>query len=150
MIRTLITHHQRLNALGVLVATPGGRKLRLISRLMRQNVSGEQIIGLLKRLLRLVPGEIVLVWDNHPIHRRRMVQAFIAQHKRLHVFHFPAYAPELNPAEGLWVQAKEYTAGKAPLHIRALYRLVYTALKRTAKSQRRLRACIKGTRLPWL
>ncbi len=44
--------------------------------------------------------------------------------KGLHVFHFPAYAPVLNPAEGLRVQVKEYTAGKAPMHIRALYRLV--------------------------
>jgi transposase len=48
-------------------------------------------------------GNIVLVWDNSNIHRSAAMKSFIADHPDwLRVFHLPAYAPELNPAEGIW------------------------------------------------
>lgn len=116
VVRTLISHHKRVNAIGALLITPGGRRIRLVSQLHRKNVTGKQIVVFLTKLLRSVAGQIVLVWDNHPIHLRNIVKQFIANHDRLHVFAFPAYAPELNPAEGIWTQAKEFTAGTAPHH----------------------------------
>lgn len=150
ILRTQISHHQRVNALGALLATPGGRRLRMLSRLRCSTLNGQHILEFLKKLLRTVPGQIVLVWDNHPIHTRRLVKAFLARQPRLHVFHFPPYAPELNPVEGIWTQAKELTAGSAPHHIRELHRRVYSALKHTANSQRRLQACFRIAKAPWL
>ena len=150
VVRTHITHHQRVNALGALLVTPGGRRLRLLSRLRRQTINGQVIRAFLVRLLRTVAGPIVLVWDNHPIHTRRLVKDFIASHPRLHVFALPSYAPELNPVEGLWTQAKDATASGAPRHIQALHRKVYTVLQHLANSQRRLRACFQIAKLPWL
>lgn len=35
---------------------------------------------------------VALVWDRHPIHKRKMVQEFLASHKRLHMFCFPVAA----------------------------------------------------------
>ena len=148
VIRSQISHHKRVNAIGALLVTPGGRCLRLFSQLLRKNVDGKHVLAFLKKLLRAIKGPIVWVWDNHPIHGRKLVKAFIAQHPRLHVYHFPSYAPELNPAEGVWAQAKEYTAGSAPHHIRELHRNVYAAVKRTANSPRRLRACFRIAKLP--
>ena len=49
---------------------------------------------------------IVLVWDNHPTQRRKLVQHFLARHPRLHVFPLPSYAPKLNPAEYLCTQRR--------------------------------------------
>lgn len=121
----------------------------MLSQLRCSTLSGKIMLVFLAKLLRTIPGPIVLVWDNHPIHRRRLVTAFIEAHPRLHAFHFPTYAPELNPVEGLWTQSKEATAGRAPHHIRELHRSVYTILKRTANSQRRLRACFRIAKLPW-
>jgi putative transposase len=149
VIRTQISHHKRVNAIGALLVTPGGRRLGLFSRLRCGTINGQKILAFLKQLLRRVRGEIVLVWDNHPIHTRRLVKAFIAGQPRLHVFHFPSYAPELNPVEGLWTQAKEATAGTAPHHIQEVHRKVYKDLKRTANSQRLLRACFSIAKLPW-
>jgi hypothetical protein len=56
----------------------------------------------------------VLVWDRHPIHKRKSVQNFIQPQKYLVVFEFPVAAPELNPAEFVWTQTVEYVAGTAP------------------------------------
>lgn len=150
VIRTQISHHKRVNAMGALLVTPGRRRLRMLSQLRCSTFNGKTILGFLKKLLRTVPGPIVLVWDNHPIHTRRLVKAFMARYPRLHVFHLPAYAPELNPVEGIWTQAKESTAGSAPHHIQELHRKVYRVLKHTANSQRRLRACFGIAKLPWL
>ena len=148
VIRTQISHHQRINALGALLVTPGGRCLRLFSRLQRKNINGKHVLAFLKKLLRTLKGQIVLVWDNHPIHVRKLVKAFIAQQPRLHVFYFPSYAPELNPVEGVWTQAKEFTAGSAPHDVQELHRNVYAAIKRTADSPQRLRACFRISKLP--
>jgi transposase len=150
VIRTQISHHQRVNALGALLVTPGGRRCRMLSWLRRSTLNGKHMRVFLQELLGRVSGEIVLVWDNHPIHIRRLVKAFVASQPRLHVFHFPSYAPELNPVEGLWTQAKEKTAGSAPHHIQELHRKVYHVLKRTANSPRRLQACFHIAKLPWL
>jgi transposase len=149
VIRTQISHHKRVNALGAVLVTPQGRRMRLFTQLRCSTVNGRTILAFLKQLLRRVPGEIVLIWDNHPIHRRRLVQDLIAGQSRLHVFQLPSYAPELNPVEGLWTQAKEATAGSAPHHIQELHRQVYQVIKRIANSQRLLWACFRIARLPW-
>ncbi|MBX7215313.1 MAG: IS630 family transposase [Thermoflexales bacterium] len=148
VIRTQISHHQRVNALGALLVTPNGRRLRLFSRLQRKNINGQHVVVFLKQLLRTIKGPIVWLWDNHRIHIRQLVKTFIAAHPRLHVFYLPSYAPELNPVEGLWTQAKEATAGSAPYHVQELHRNVYAALKHIANSPRRLRACFCISQLP--
>ena len=62
------------------------------------------MVRFLKHLLRHLPGKLLVVWDGSPIHRAQVVRDFLARGaaKRLHLEQLPAYAPELNPAEGLW------------------------------------------------
>jgi len=107
------------------------------------------VIAFLQQILDRVSGSIVLVWDRHPIHKRKMVQDFLAKHKRLHMFYFPVAAPELNPAEFVWTQATEYTAGTAPHNSKELQTNVFNAIAPTRGSQKRLQACILGTHLKW-
>lgn len=135
--------------MGALLVTPSRRRLRLLCQLRCRSLNGKSILAFLKQLLRRVAGPIVLVWDNHPIHTRRLVKAFIASQPRLHVYPFPSYAPELNPVEGIWTQAKEATAGSAPHHIRELHPKIHRILKRIANSKRRLRASFGIAKLPW-
>lgn len=108
------------------------------------------MIAFLQQILRRVPGPIVLVWDRHPIHKRKTVQNFLGNHKRLHMFYFPVAAPELNPAEFIWTQAAEYTAGTAPPNRQELQTNIFNAIARTRTSQKRLLACLLGTRLDWI
>jgi transposase len=147
-VRTQLQHNTRLNVIGAVVVSPHGRRRRLYTQMQAQSVKGEQIVAFLQHLLARVRGPLVLVWDNHPTHRRKHVQAFLAQHPRLHVFHFPPYAPELNPAEFVWTQTHEYLAGAAPVDLAELRVLLRAGLHRTRRSQARLRACLAASALP--
>jgi len=149
VIRTSIDHHDRLNILGALLVSPKGKKIRLTIKSYWYSLTSEEVIAFLKQLLRLVRGFIVLVWDRHPIHKRTAVQEFIQAHKRLVMFEFPVAAPELNPAEFIWTQTKEHIAGTAPHNKYELQSNVYRAIARTRISQKRLFACLRGSRLAW-
>lgn len=119
------------------------------TRLHHLNITGQQVVAFLNRLLRRVRGPIVLVWDNHPIHRRKLVQQFIAAHPRLHVFNFPPYAPELNPAEGIWTQTTVYIAGSAPHNVTELQANLRAGLRHSRRSASRLWACVHMSDLSW-
>jgi hypothetical protein len=71
-----------------------------------RNITGAEVITFLRYLLRHLRGSVVLLWDGGKIHRHRDVQAFLQQYPRVKVHRFPGYAPELNPDEFVWTQAK--------------------------------------------
>jgi putative transposase len=149
VIRTSIEHNQRLNLIGALCLTPAGRRIKLHVRSYWRSLTGEQVIAFLRHLLHHLRGPIVLVWDKHPIHKRKEVTAFLAQHPRLEVHWFPTCAPELNPMEFVWTQVSEATANTAPHNGGELQANVMGGLARTRHSQKRLWACIYGSELPW-
>ena len=148
-LRTSIEHNKRINVIGALLITPSGRKVKLRAKRHEINLSGEQIIAFLMRLLGQVRGPILLVWDKAPIHQRKKVQEYIYRRKRSQAYNFPTCAPELNPVEFVWTQADEYMAGTAPENIDQLRVNVEAALQRTRVSPRRLRACLYASDLPW-
>lgn len=131
------------------MVSPKGKRIRLSLRSDWHSLTGQELIGFLRQILNLVSGPIVLVWDRHPIHKRKAVQEFLATHKRLHMFYFPVAAPELNPAEFIWTQTAEYTAGTAPHNATELQTNVFSAIARIRTSQKRLQACLLGSRLDW-
>jgi transposase len=65
-------------------------------------------VRFLRHLLRHLPGKLLVLWDGAPIHRGEAVQQFLAAGgaERLHLETLPAYAPELNPDEGIWQYLK--------------------------------------------
>jgi transposase len=72
------------------------------------NYDTDRLIGVLAELRRFLGGEkATLLWDGLPAHRSRAMQAWLhTQRHWLVVEHLPAYAPELNPTEGLWAWLK--------------------------------------------
>jgi transposase len=67
-------------------------------------LNSDDVVAFLEYLLCEVPGAIVIIWGGAPIHRSHVVKAFLANGaaERIHLERLPAYAPELNPGEGLW------------------------------------------------
>src|SRR3989442_1794107 len=114
MIGTSIQHHEQLNLIGAVRVSLGHRQIKLHVQSHWDSLGGDEVIAFLQRLLHQIAGPIVLLWDQHPIHRRHAVKQFLASHSRLHIYEFPTGAPELNPTEGLWTQVNEYTASTAP------------------------------------
>ena len=119
-------------------------------RSFRVNLRGEHVILFLKQLLRRIAGPIVLVWDNHPIHQRRLVQNFIEAEPRLHVYTFPTCAPELNPVEFVWTHTRHATENFAPHDLSELSTKVWSAIAKVRGSKSRLSACLAATHLSWI
>jgi transposase len=71
-------------------------------------INSADVVAFLEHLRREVPGRMLIMWDGAPMHRRQVIKAFLANGAahRMHVERLPAYAPELNPGEGLWPQLK--------------------------------------------
>jgi putative transposase len=148
-VRTSLQHYQQLNLLGTLCLGPEDERIKLHVNSHRKNVTGNEVIAFVKHLRRYVAGPIILVWDNHPLHKRRMVQAFLADDLEIHLYWFPTCAPELNPVEFVWNQVSEYTAGTAPRNATELGAIVRAGVARTRKSSKRLWACVFASGLPW-
>ena len=119
-------------------------------RSFRVNLRGEHVILFLKQILRRIAGPIVLVWDNHPIHQRRLVQDFIDSQPRLHVYSFPVCAPELNPVEFVWTHLSHATESFAPHNLSELLPKVWAAIANVRNSKSRLSACLAATHLSWI
>lgn len=77
---------------------------RLFTHIQEQAFTGETVVVFLRQLLRQIAGTLLVVWDGATIHRSQTVKDFLAvgATKRLQLERLPAYAPDLNPAEGVW------------------------------------------------
>ncbi len=115
-----------------------------------RTINSEDVVAFLEHLLREVPGRIVIIWDGAPIHRSHVVQAFLlngAAH-RIHLERLPAYAPELNPGEGLWahlkgVELRNVCCVNLP-HLRVELR---NAVKRVRRKPPLIQAFFRGAQL---
>ncbi len=71
-------------------------------------------INFCKRLMHDTTGPVFLIVDGHPVHRSNAVKEFVAStQRRLRLFQFPAYSPELNPDEWVWKNVKTDRLGRA-------------------------------------
>lgn len=101
-------------------------------RLVRGTIRSTELIAFVLHLLRRIPGRIFLLWDGLNTHRSKQTQAALRPHAdRLRIYRLPAYAPELNPDEGLWAWMKQHAlAGQCPPDIETLEHSVRLALRR--------------------
>lgn len=102
VIRERLTHDHLSAISGI---TPEGR---LYLQTREQAYKGPQVVGFLRHLLRHIPGRLLVLWDQSPIHRSGAVKEYLAggAARRIHLELLPAYAPELNPDEGIWNHLK--------------------------------------------
>jgi transposase len=61
---------------------------------------------LLKTLAAYPDKPILLLWDRAPWHRGKPIRQVLADHPRLQIFFFPTAAPDLNPQEHVWKEAR--------------------------------------------
>jgi transposase len=127
--------------------SPGGP---LYFRSQEHPVNSDDVVGFREHLRREVPGRMVSIWDGAPIHRRRVIQQFLARGaaQRLHLERLPAYAPELNPGEGLWPQLtggelRHVCCGNSPHRTHE----VRGAVKRVRRKPRLLTSFFRGANL---
>jgi transposase len=83
-------------------------------RLFVGSFSGAVFIDFLRRLLHDCGGRRVhLIVDGHPVHRAKLVSAWVGRHAdRIQLHFLPGYSPELNPVELLNHDVKANAAGR--------------------------------------
>lgn len=98
---------------------------------------------------RQLDAPIVLVWDNLGRHLVPGMKAFAAEHAEwLTIFQLPSYAPDLNPAEGIWSLLKRgVLANLAIAGLPQLVRIVKRGLKKIQYRPHLIDGCLTGTGL---
>jgi transposase len=88
-----------LSAMGGI--TPEGKLYLMVQQ---RAYLGIDVVKFLKHLARHIAGKLLVSWDGAPIHRSRLVKEYLRNGaaQRIHLEQLPGYAPELNPAEGIW------------------------------------------------
>jgi transposase len=147
----VVRHHQKRDRISVISGvsiSPQRKHLGLYYWLHTKNIQREEVCLFLRHLLQHLRGHILVVWDNNPIHKGPVMGDFCRRHRRLHLERFPSYAPELNPDEGVWLQAKDTLANGRPDTIYELWWHLFDTFLDIEHSQRKLRACVHQSDLP--
>jgi transposase len=87
---------------------PDGTAARLCFHLQQPSYDTDSLIGVLEQLAGFYAGQrVVLIWDGLSAHWSTKMRAWVdSRHDWLSVERLPAYAPDLNPVEGLWANLK--------------------------------------------
>jgi len=75
----------------------------LLMQMYEHSISSHECVRFLKHLVRHL-GKVLVVWDGAPIHRSKVVKEYLSKEGKgmVHLERLPAYAPEVNPDEGVW------------------------------------------------
>jgi transposase len=97
---------------------------------------------------RQLGGPIVLIWDNLNTHLAAGMCAFTAAQNWLTVIQLPAYAPDLNPVEGIWsLLRRGFLANIAFTSPEHLIRTIRHGLRTIQYRSDLIDGCLAGTGL---
>lgn len=89
-----------------------------------------------------------ILWDRLTAHKSVPVRRLLERHQRVRVHLFPSYAPELNPVEQMWCNAKaQRLRGVAAEDETDLNLNTTSALREIGDAQHLLRSFIRNTPL---
>lgn len=105
----------RVSVAGLVCVKPGQRT-RLIYRTITYHGRKNENKGfrvrdftlLLQAAHQQLRAPIVVVWDNLGAHVSTEMRQYTDDHAWLTVVQLPSYAPDLNPAEGVWANLKSH------------------------------------------
>jgi transposase len=122
---------------------------RVLMKILNRAFTGVDCVDFLKHLLRQVKGNVIVIWDGASIHRGKAVKEFLRTEpaRRLRLIRLPAYAPELNPVEGMWRWLKRAMGNICCENLLALRDELMVALARLRRRHDVLDACFKNAGL---
>jgi transposase len=128
----------RVSVAGLVCLQPGARS-RLFYRVRvhrgrkgeRRSMSEADYAGLITAAHQQLQAPVILIWDRLNTHVSAVMHAFIQAHPDwLTEVRLPAYAPELNPAEGAWAAMKNGLGNLAVRDVDQLAAIMKNRLKR--------------------
>jgi transposase len=138
----------KISVISGISVSPKRNQLGLYYLLFFDNIGQQEVCVFLRELLRHLRGPIIVLLDNSSTHQGEPLQKLLQQHPRLSIEHFPSYAPELNPDEGVWSLAKRDLANSCPKNVDELMEDTVHSIQRIKVSPAKLRGCILQSELP--
>jgi hypothetical protein len=129
--------HDRVSAISANSISPLRQWIGLYFEFHRINVNRKGVVA------------FFLLRDGAKIHRAQAAQQDLQRCLRPHLHRVLAYAPELNPDEHVWTQAKRTPANDAPPTLADLEGQPDRILIRMSHSPNRLWSCIDASELSW-
>ena len=128
----------RVSVAGLVCLKPGARG-HLFYRMRvhrgrkgeRRSMSEADYAGLIAAAHHQLQAPLIICWDNLNTHVSTVMREFTGAHPDwLTVVQLPAYAPELNPVEGVWANMKNGLGNLAARNVDQLAKIVRNRLKR--------------------
>lgn len=136
----------RLSVIAGLTVSARRRRVGLYFAIHRRNVRAAEVEAFVRQVQRQVRRPLVVVMDRLEAHRAAAKR--LGGDPRFEVEWLPAYAPELNPAEGVWSQTKYCDlANFAPEDAVDLSVEAAVSLEITSGDQHLLRSFFDGAQL---
>ncbi|WP_083751712.1 transposase [Saccharothrix sp. ALI-22-I] len=112
----------RISVAGLFCVRPGRRphllyrvKVHRARKGERRSFTETDYAALLDAAHQYLKAEILVIWDNLNTHISTAMRHLVAGRDWLHVIQPPAYAPDLNPTEGVWSHVKRDRVGRVQL-----------------------------------
>jgi hypothetical protein len=143
--------HSRISVIGAIIIAPGRERITLRYGMLPDNLNyqGHTVVQFLRELRSKVVGPMTLFWDRIPIHECEDIEAYLAQDQDLVTELLPPYAPELNPADGIWRYVKYgRLPNYAPVSLDVLRGKVTEELERLRRHPELLKSFVRFTKLP--
>lgn len=140
--------HERISAICGICISPKRRHLGLYFKLHDDNIRQVEVVGFVRHLLRHIRKSVIIVWDNARIHKGRLICQLHSRFARLYLEQLPPYAPELNPAEGVFSQVKNSMANALFDDTYDLWVDLLEEFITLSSSQTNLKACVYKSDLP--
>ncbi|WP_306371672.1 transposase [Nocardiopsis sp. CC223A] len=145
----------RVNVAGVVCYRPGDRSRFFYTLHVYRGRRGEPKAFSWRRYRDLIVmthlrlgAPVVWCWDNLNVHLTRELTDFAAEHQDwLRIVQLPRYAPELNPAEGIWSLLTRYLADFAAADLAHLTGVVKRKLKKIQYRPHLIDGCLPPTGL---
>jgi len=139
----------KISVISGISVSPRRHRLGLYYLLFYDNIGQDEVCVFMCELLRHLRGPIIVLLDNSSTHKGAPIEQLLDRHRRLRIEHFPSYAPQLNPDEGVWSLAKRDLANSCPNDVEELMKDILGSIEAIRNSAEKLRDCVAQSELPF-
>src|SRR5271157_1053122 len=93
----LTRHHfanDRISVISGISVSPSRRHLGLFGMFFWDNIAQDEVVAFLREVLQHLRGHVIALLDNSNTHQGAPLRDLCKRFPRLHIEHFPAYAPD--------------------------------------------------------
>lgn len=137
--------HDRLSVISAVTVSPTGRRFGLYFQVLYNNVTTDDVVRFVRSVRRKLGRRLTVVWDRLKAHQ---AAAHRLPKPTYETISLPGYAPDLNPDEWVWRQAKHVDLKNAcPTDTGDLHRHVHDSLCSMHKRPRLLKGFFRAAGL---